>query len=254
MFLWNDRPKWEKAQAILHKKENGRFEMENTYGRLRYSKKNPDGKRGRPQKKKGFALEAKEAPGTLGHAEDEKRFKPDKMKKVSMKDERFLYAAGTPFKNQAVFYDISEYERSREFLDCMKRLIRERRHRTLQDTFGFLEHDSDRQLRQQLIRERKKDPVLQEFTALNHRIDKLSGHILKKEAKERQMQKDLQAMLDREKQKGGGKGKEKEKKDDRKQKVFIKLFSERFYNRKQKQSVSQEKTDQNEKGGSRRSE
>ena len=89
MFLWNDRPKWEKAQAILHKKENGRFEMENTYGRLRYSKKSPGKMRGRPREKKGFVLEAKEAPGTLGHAEDEKRFKPDKMKKVSMKDERF---------------------------------------------------------------------------------------------------------------------------------------------------------------------
>ena len=62
------KQRWEKGQSIHHKDDKGRFQIENTYGRLQYIKEDS----AQFEKKEGFLLEAKEAPGTPGHTEKEK--------------------------------------------------------------------------------------------------------------------------------------------------------------------------------------
>lgn len=185
--------RWEKAQSVLHKDDGGRFQMENAYGRLQYI--NEDSRQSKA--KNGFVLEAKEAPGTPGHTEKEKHLDLKTIKKAHFKGERFLYSSETPFRDQAVFYDITEWERSREFMKCMKRMLIERGHRTLKDTFGFLEQEPDRVLKQMLEQERSRSLVLEEFDFVNKQIDTLNGRIQKKESRERQLCAELQLMIDR---------------------------------------------------------
>lgn len=203
--------RWEKGQAIFHKKEyekkkgkkRGRrekFEAANAYGSLRYVEREFDG-----QARHGFILEAKEAPGTLGHTEQEKHLPAEGLHKVRWKEESPLYAAGAPFGNQAFFFDVSVQERSRDFLECLKDMVRTQGHRTVKDTFGFLEQDSDRWQKAQLIGEGEgmQEKSLEEFEAFHRRMNELNSRIQQKEERERQMCGELQRMLDREKRKAG---------------------------------------------------
>lgn len=185
--------KWEKGQSIHHKDDRGRFQIENTYGRLQYIKESSYG----DKRKEGFLIEAKEAPGTPGHTEKEKHIDLEALKKVRLKGERFLYSSEKPFQNQAVFYDITEKERSREFMACMKRMLSEYGHRTLKDTFGFMEQDPERLEKKALEQERLRELTLEEFDLVNKQIDRLNDRIQKKEAKERQLKDELQLMIDR---------------------------------------------------------
>lgn len=185
--------KWEKGQAICHKDERGRFQIENTYGRLQYIKESPS----KDKSKEGFLLEAKEAPGTPGHTEKEKHIDLEALKKVKLKGDRFLYSSEKPFHNQAVFYDITDKERSRDFMVCMKRMLGEYGHRTLKDTFGFMEQEPQRLEKKMLEQERLKELTLEEFDLVNKRIDTLNDRIQKKEAKERQLRDELQLMIER---------------------------------------------------------
>ena len=198
--------RWEKGQAVPHKDDKGRFQIENAYGRLRYIKENP----AQSKEKEGFLLEAKEAPGTPVHTEKEKHIDLEALKKVKLKGERFLYSSETPFENQAVFYDITEWERSREFMECMKRMLGRYGHRTLKDTFGFMEQEPDRSWKEVLEQERLKKLTLEEFDSVNKQIDTLNDRIQKKETRERQLCAELQLMIDR------GKEGQKEPGDNRK--------------------------------------
>lgn len=185
--------RWEKGQAVAHKDDKGRFQIENAFGRLQYIKKDP----AQNKEKEGFLLEAKEAPGTPVHTEKEKHIDLEALKKVKLKGERFLYSSETPFQNQAVFYDITEWERSRELMECMKRMLSEYGHRTLKDTFGFMEQEPDRFWKEVLGQERLKKLTLEEFDSVNKQIDSLNDRIQKKETKERQLRAELQLMIDR---------------------------------------------------------
>lgn len=189
--------RWEKGQSIFHKDDREHFQMENAYGRLEYIRENSR----QPDAKNGFLVKAKEAPGTPGHTQKEKDLDPKQVKDADFQEERFLFTNEKPFRDQAVFYDIRKWKRSRDFMACMKSLLDEQGHQTLRDTFGFLEQRQDRILRQMLEEERMQNLSLEEFDLVNKQIDTLNTCIQKKEAKERQLCAELQLMIDRGKEK-----------------------------------------------------
>ena len=189
------QPRWEKGQSLLHKENREGFWQENVFGKMEYVREEKTG-----QEKKGFVMKAKESPGTPLHREKEKHLELDKVKKVNMKRERFLYASGAPFRNQAVFYQVTEWERSQEFLQCIKDMMKEYGHRTLEEAFGFLDQRTERREKRKLMEEQKKQLSLEEFCSLTHDLDIVDRRIRKKEAKERQMCGELQLMIDREKE------------------------------------------------------
>lgn len=214
--------RWEKGQAILHTEDREKPGVANTYGSLRYMeedrKEGKSRRKGRAgyrdrytrgstdltrsrhengRKRQGFVMEAREAPGTSLHTDREKHFSPESPKKVRCREERFLYSSELPFRNQSFFYDISEKKKSREFLECMKCMLEEQGHTTLQDAFGFLEQEPERLKRQRLEKNRLREMTLQEFHAVNRRIDDLNGRLRKKEARERQLCSQLQLMIER---------------------------------------------------------
>lgn len=202
------QPRWEKGQSVLHK-DDKKFKIENAYGGLRYAKEDIS----EGQKREGFAVEAKEAPGTPGHTEKEKHLELTKMKKVKMGGERFLYASGTPFRNQALFYDVERWERGREFLESMKEMLGTFHNSTMENTFGFLEQEPERLQKQMLEQRRRQELTLEEFHDLNGTLDHLNSSLQKKEASERQLCTQLQQMLDQRKEEE----QEKEQKKDWKQ-------------------------------------
>lgn len=191
------QPRWDTAQSLLHEKNQENAEVKNSYGSLKYIK---EGKN-RKTVKEGFVLEALEAPGTPVHTYQEKHLDPAAMKKVKTKREQPLYASGTPFQNQATFYDVREKRKGRKFLDCMKQMLKEGRYRTLQDTFGFLDQEPEKLLKEHLERERLRRLTLEEFDVINKQIDLLNGRLERKEAKERQLCARLQLMLDKREEK-----------------------------------------------------
>ncbi len=178
---------------MLHKDDRGRFQIENTYGRLEYIKENSR----QAEAKNGFLIEAREAPGTVGRTEKEKHLDLKAVKDADFKEERFLYTNEKPFRDQAVFYDVREWERSREFIACMKSLLDEHGHQTLQNTFGFLEQRPERILKQMLEQERLRSLSLEEFDLVNKQLDTFNTCIQKKEAEERKLCAQLQLMIDR---------------------------------------------------------
>lgn len=184
--------RWEKGQAILHKddKDKEKPAVTNTYGVLRYEKD-------KKSAKEGFIVEAKEAPGTPVHTYREKHLSLENMKRVKENDDRFLYSSEVPFRNQSFFCDVREENKSGELLDCMKRLLKEQRHGTLKDLFGFLDQDPERAEKQFLEKERLRSLTLEEFDIVNKRIDELNGRLCKKQAKERQLCSELQLIIDR---------------------------------------------------------
>ncbi len=189
------QPRWEKGQSLLHKESREGFWQENVFGKMEYVKEERKGK-----EKKGFVMKAKESPGTPLHREKEKHLELDKVKKVKMKRERFLYASGAPFRNQAIFYQVTEWERSQEFLQCIKDMMKEYGHRTLEEAFGFLDQGPERGEKRELMKEQRGQLSLEEFCSLNHDLEIVESRIRKKEAKERQMCGELQLMIDREKE------------------------------------------------------
>lgn len=232
------KKRWESGQAILHREapgagsKSGRqdreaFSVKNSYGNLRYLKK--DEKRGHGRE--GLALEAFEAPGTRAHSEKEKYLDRKTMKKVRRSGELELFSSELPFRDQALFTDMGGNEKSEEFLECMKELMNRQGHRTLRDTFGFLEQEPERAELEQR-REEQRDALspesVQEQRQLQSaegqrepgkRIDTLSSRLLRKEAMERRLCSELQLMLDqrdrKEQKEGGGKSPQTEQERSR---------------------------------------
>lgn len=238
-FYCKEKPhnkRWESGQSILHRQQpetkkaphkQQDYALENSYGDLRYLKK--DEKTG--QDREGFSLEAKEAAGTPTHTEKEKRLDRATMKKVSHGSKKTLFSSELPLRNQALFYEMSGSKKSDAFLKCMKALIRRQGHQTLRDAFGFLEQepeqlelktlksqqqrispDTKTEYPHELSLEEKtgrrmlmteehvahpQELTLEEFAATNKRMDQLSERLRKKEAKERQLCSELQSMLAR---------------------------------------------------------
>lgn len=188
------RPRWEKGQAVLHIEDQERPAVTNAYGSLRYTLSNEDSKE---KARQGFVIEAREAPGTRLHTEQEKHLSMESVKKVRYRDERFLYASERPFRDQSFFYDTTEKKKSRKFLDCIKRMLEEEGHTTLRDAFGFLEQKPEKLEKQRLEKERLRELTLEEFDIMNKRIDDLNSRLRKKEAQERQLCSGLQLMIDR---------------------------------------------------------
>ncbi len=202
------KPRWEKGQAVLHIEDQERPSVTNAYGSLRYTKQEKKGDSAdrkneyqseypKEKAKQGFVVEAREAPGTRLHTEQEKHLSMETMKKVRYRDERFLYASGHPFREQSFFYDTREKKDSREFLDCIKCMLEEQGHTTLRDAFGFLEQKPERLEKQILEKERLRELTLEEFDTMNKRIDDLNSRLRKKEVQERQLCSRLQLMIDR---------------------------------------------------------
>lgn len=211
------KTRWESGQAILHRetmdadkikhvdtseKDSEVCGLKNSYGRLHYLKKGDV----RGQEKEGFSLEAIEAPGTPLHTEKEKHLERASMKNIIHGSKRMLYASEVPLHNQALFYDLSDTKKSRDFLKCMKQIIHTRGHRTLTDAFGFLDQEPERAelclLKEQQNNTRYKEAepsFLKSETTMqtsdNKRMDALNGRLLRKEAKERQLCSELQLML-----------------------------------------------------------
>lgn len=206
------RSEWESGQSVLHKDEKGISTIENVYGSLNYTK----GGGRHSQEKKGFVLEAKEAPGTAGHTEKEKQFQPELRKKVKMKDERFLYTSEIPFRDQAIFYDVTEREKSDEFIACLKNMIEIFDHRTVREVFGFLDQRPERLWKEILERERTQKLSAASFGQVNHQMERLNAQLQKKEAREQQLCAQLQLMIERRKEEEKESNEEKERKDTKK--------------------------------------
>lgn len=216
------KPRWDSGQSILHKEnpepkkqqqERKPYEVKNSYGKLEYRQKS----RKPGQQREGFALEALEAAGTPLHTEKEKHIDRASMKKVYHTEQKALFASETPLRSQALFYEISGSKKSSDFLKCMKQLIHQRGHQTLKDAFGFLEQEPEQlellaqrdmakglspQMKESETafspqeRETPQSLSLEEFSQRNRRIDTLNSRLLRKQAKERQLCNELQAMLD----------------------------------------------------------
>ncbi|MCI8484940.1 MAG: hypothetical protein HFH41_11465 [Lachnospiraceae bacterium] len=221
------KSRWESGQAILHRelqkskttenteKEKDRksqkkqefYGLKNSYGRLHYLEKEKADRKKSGSDRKGFVLEALEAPGTPLHTEKEKHLNPVSMKKISRRGKQTLFASEVPFRSQALFYDISDSKKSAHFLKYMKEIIQKNGHQTLKDAFGFLDQESERQELNFLTAE-KRESLSGEFASEDHqRMDTLHHQLHRKEALERQMCSDLQLMLNQPREK-------KQSKDD----------------------------------------
>lgn len=214
------KQRWESGQAILHRedspskkarvrqetsasrktreqetsasKETGRREtIKNSYGKLNYLYL----KKKQGQTQQGFSLEALEAPGTHLHTEKEKQFSPASMKKIRQDGRQTLFASEVPLRSQALFYDLADSQKSVRFLKYMKHLLKTQGHQTLQDAFGFLDQESERQELESL-KSTSQELSLEEFAQKNQRMDTLNSRLLQKQSKERQLCKDLQLLLD----------------------------------------------------------
>ena len=234
------RPDWEQGRSLLHKDEKGSGEIENPYGHLGYfretfaggqgerkvrrggrteregktewggrtEREERSGRGGKAERavrkgetgKEGFRIEAKEAPGTPVHTEKEKYLEPGTEKRVFQKGERFLFASELPFRKQAIFYDVTEKQRSREFLECMKEVLEKQGHPALSGLFGFLEQAPERVQKQALEQKRMQELTLEEFDRVNHRLDHVNDQIRKKEREEEKLRVGLQQMIDRAKE------------------------------------------------------
>lgn len=224
------QPRWEESRSILHETDREEYQAENAYGILKYAGDENAGRRpdrqqrkrrtggdrnSRGEKQEGFVLEAKEAPGTPAHTEREKKLDPDHMKQSRIKSERHLYASELPLKNQAVFYNISEWRRSDDFLECLKELIRSTGHTTVKNMLGFLDQEGERAQMERLMEMRRGELSAEQFGEINRQIDTLNDRLLKKKSKESEMCTKLQLMIDRREE-----GKNRVKADDWKLRCF----------------------------------
>lgn len=208
-----EKSRWESSQAILHRESANRQnktepDIKNTYGTLRYLKKNTKKDKKDRNNTDGFAVEAFEAPGTPVHTEKEKHLNRQTMKKIRQNDKQALFASETPLRDQALFFSMPGRKKSADLLQYMKELLRRQGHRTLEDAFGFLDQESERQELEHLRSTRKNflspesvqtDRQLcpdETQGAVSKRIDALDSRLHRKEAVERQFCSDLQLMLD----------------------------------------------------------
>lgn len=196
------KTQWESGQALLHSqsaqkqdhkdgqhendKESESYRVQNSYGTLRYLKK--DKKRG--ETKEGFAVEAFESPNTRIHTDAEKHLNRKSIKKVKQNLKQTLYASELPLSSQALFLDMRGVKKSTDLIQYMKTLVQKQGHQTLQDAFGFLDQEAERAELEDL----KKDQKSEQDTD-NKRIDTISSRLRRKEAMERQLQNELQVML-----------------------------------------------------------
>ena len=190
------KARWDSGQAILHKesvkktneknpqKDNEAYHITNSYGTLRYLKK--DKKKG--EYREGFAVEAFESPGTPVHTEKEKHLNRQNMKKIKQNSKQTLFSSEVPLRNQALFFNITGSKKSTELLKYMKELIRKQGHQTLKDMFGFLDQEPERMELEALKLEGQE--------TAQKRIDIINNRLRRKEAKERQLLNELQLMLD----------------------------------------------------------
>jgi len=195
----HEKPRWDSGQAILHKetgkpetrepqKDNEAYRVQNSYGTLRYLKK----ERNKESGKEGFAIEAFEAPGTPIHTDKEKHLDRQTMKKIRQNDKQALFASETPLRNQALFFDMKGGKKSDDFVSYLKELLYRQGHQTIEDTFGFLDQEPERaelKALKELRPEERQD-------AASKRADTLNSRLHRKEAKERQLCSELQLMLD----------------------------------------------------------
>lgn len=210
------KTRWDSGAAVLHKesvenkkeensqKDNEAYRVTNSYGTLRYLKKDKE----KGESREGFALEAFEAPGTPVHTDKEKHLNRQNMKKIGQGNKKTLFSSEVPLRSQALFFNMTGNKKSTELLNNMKELLHRRGHQTLKDTFGFLDQESElmelealkteqkdslspesKQPDQQLLPEERQDTV-------GKRIDTLNSRLLRKKAKERQLCSELQLMLD----------------------------------------------------------
>ncbi len=210
-----DKKRWESGQAILHrefqeKQDEKAYGVKNSFGRLDYLKKG----RKPGQDKEGLSLEAFEAPGTPIHTEKEKHLDRSSMKKINHGERRKLYASEVPFHNQAFFYEMSGAKKSAPFLKCMKTLIHQQGHQTLEDAFGFLDQEEDR-MELKHLKENQNEHLNEGSDQDHKRIDALNSRLLRKEAMERQLCNELQVMLDERTREGyeGGKIRQAQEED-----------------------------------------
>lgn len=192
------KTQWESGQALLHSQsakkqdhkdgqhENDResesYRVQNSYGTLRYLKK--DKKRG--ETKEGFAVEALESPNTRIHTDAEKHLNRKSIKKVKQNLKQTLYASELPLSSQALFLDMRGVKKGADLIQYMKTLVQKQGHQTLQDAFGFLDQEAERAELEARKSEQDTD---------NKRIDTLNSRLRRKEAMERQLQNELQVML-----------------------------------------------------------
>ncbi|MCI9175502.1 MAG: hypothetical protein HFH49_11295 [Lachnospiraceae bacterium] len=185
-------PRETKGQEINAPKETEHREtIKNSYGKLNYLHL----KKKQGQTQQGFSLEALEAPGTPLHTEKEKQLSPATMKKIRQDGRQTLFASEVPLRSQALFYDLSDSKKSVRFLTYMKHLLKTQGHQTLQDAFGFLDQESERQ-ELEVLKNSSQELSLQEFAQKNQRMDTLHSRLLQKQSRERQLCKDLQLLLD----------------------------------------------------------
>ena len=190
------KARWDSGQSILHKeavkkqnektpqKDNEAYRVTNSYGMLRYLKK--DKKKG--IYREGFAVEAFEAPGTPVHTEKEKHLNRQNIQKIKQNSKQTLFSSEVPLRNQALFFNITGSKKSTELLKYMKELIRKQGHQTLKDMFGFLDQEPERMELEALKLEGQE--------TAQKRIDIINNRLRRKEAKERQLLNELQLMLD----------------------------------------------------------
>lgn len=197
-----EKSKWESGQAVLHSEsaktqdhkdgpqESGRapeaYRVQNSYGTLRYLKKDKKGGEAR----EGFAVEAFEAPNTRLHTDAEKHLDRKSIKKVKQNDKQTLYASELPLNSQALFLDMRGSKKSADLIRYMKALVQKQGHQTLQDAFGFLDQEAERAELETLKEDRNSGQDTD-----NKRIDTLNSRLRRKEAMERQLQNELQVML-----------------------------------------------------------
>lgn len=210
------KTRWDSGAAVLHKesvenkkeenpqKDNEAYRLTNSYGTLRYLKKDKE----KGESREGFVVEAFEAPGTPVHTDKEKHLNRQNMKKIGQGNKKTLFSSEVPLRSQALFFNMTGSKKSTELLNNMKELLHRQGHQTLKDTFGFLDQDSElmelealkaeqkdslspesKQTDQQLLPEERQDTV-------EKRIDTLNSRLLRKKAKERQLCNELQLMLD----------------------------------------------------------
>ncbi len=167
----HERSQWESGQALLHSesvkkhndgqrendrersKENESYRVQNSYGTLRYLKK--DKKKG--EEKEGFAVEAFEAPNTRLHTDAEKHLDRKSIKKVKQNHKHTLYSSELPLRDQALFIDMRGGKKSADMIQYMKTLVQKQGHQTLKDTFGFLDQEEERAELEALKEKRKSE-------------------------------------------------------------------------------------------------
>lgn len=211
-----EHSRWDSGQAMLHReavkdkkdesheKGNEGYSVRNSYGTLRYLKRDKK----KREYREGFVMEAFEAPGTPLHTDKEKHLDRRTMKRVRRVGKQTLYASETPFENQALFLDMAGSKRSKKLINYLKEQLHANGHETIRDTFGFLDQEPERMeletmkegqkeaLSPEAVQADRKASLEERADTYGKRMDTLNSRLHRKEAKERQLRTELQFMLE----------------------------------------------------------